>query len=55
MGTVPADVMALIPAGTGTIAIGASDTRDQMAGDYKVTLAASGLGLIGGAGQAMFQ
>jgi hypothetical protein len=56
MGTVPADVMALIPAGTGTITIAASDTRDQMAGDYKVTLLAeSVLGLRGGTGRAMFQ
>lgn len=54
-GTVPADVMMALPAGSGTIAIAATDSRDQMAGDYKVTLTASGVGLIGGGGQAMFQ
>lgn len=54
-GTVPADIMALLPAGTGTIAVGSTDTREQMAGDYKVTLTSSALGLMGGGGRAMFQ
>jgi hypothetical protein len=54
-GTVPADVMMALPAGSGSIAIAATDSRDQMAGDYKVTLSASSIGLIGAGGQAMFQ
>jgi hypothetical protein len=54
-GTVPADVMMALPAGEGSITIAAADSRDQMAGDYKVTLMAANLGLTGVGGTVNFQ
>lgn len=53
--TIAADVLAALPAGSGSIAIGGVEQREVTAGGYTVTVSASGVALIGGAAPAMYQ